>query len=48
MVEEGDTIWDVAVRMREGVTVLFPMGCYLRSDGRFDIISDYYDPEEDW
>jgi hypothetical protein len=48
MIEPGDTIWDIVVDMKyRNTTVLMPAGCYLRADGRFDIIEDYYDPEED-
>ena len=47
VVEEGNTIWDVVNAMKANVTVIFPSGCYLRKDGKFDIIFDYYDPEED-
>jgi hypothetical protein len=47
MVQEGDTMWKIVNMMKYGnLTVLFPLGCYLRSDGYYDIVEDWFDPEE--
>ena len=49
LVVPGDSMWKIVNMMVYGkVTVLFPLGCYLRADGYYDIIEDHYDPEENY